>query len=99
MVNTLDILVVGAAAYYASGKIKEEDEGFNRLLYGAAAGIPAALKGPEAVQATKDYLSNAPTKDKQKAVGALVAGGLGYAFGDNVLGYEEKKEDNDKPAL
>ena len=96
MVNTLDILVVGAAAYYASEKLQEDDEGFKRLMYGTAAGLPVALRGPEAFEAAKDYVQNAGTEEKRRAVGSVVAGGLGYAFGNKVLGYEKEKSQDDE---
>ena len=87
MVNTLDALIVAAGAYYATTKLQDDDTDFERLALGAAAGIPVALKGPEAYQAAKQYFTEEISQSqKDKLAGAAVAGGIGYIFGDKVLG-------------
>jgi hypothetical protein len=89
MVDTLDALLVGAGAYYTTTKLQDNDNDFERLLVGAAVGIPAALKGPEAYEAAKDYISDQGGLDKatkNKVAGSLLFGAGGYAVGDNLFG-------------
>ena len=87
MADLIDILLVGAGSYYIVSKVNEDnDESFQRLLMGAAAGIPAAMKGPEAIDAVKNYVSSERTaQSKDRLTGALVGGTLGYVLGDRVL--------------
>lgn len=88
MADTLDALLVGAGAYYATTKLKESDEDFNRLVIGAAVGIPAALKGPEAYDTIQEYVAgdnDISMETKSRVKSSLLFGAGGYALGDRLL--------------
>lgn len=92
MADTLDALLVGGAAYYATTKLQDDDEEFNRMVIGAAVGIPAALKGPEAYDAAKEYIGGSDglePQTKEKLAGSLLFGAGGYAFGDSIFGDQD----------
>ncbi|MFT4282869.1 MAG: hypothetical protein ACMXX6_00405 [Candidatus Woesearchaeota archaeon] len=83
MADILDILIVAGGAYYLANKVGN-DESFDRLLIGAAVGVPAALKGPEAYEAVKNYASTDSNKDK--LLSSAVLGTVGYVLGDKIGG-------------
>jgi hypothetical protein len=96
MASTLDALLIGAGAYYTTKKLQDNDTGFERILIGAAVGIPAAIKGPELYESAKSYLADGVSQEtKNRLAGSAVLGSVGYAVGNDLLGSSMK--DDDKP--
>jgi hypothetical protein len=98
MADTLDALLIGAGAYYATTKLKDSDNEFNRMLIGTAVGVPAALKGPEAYEAARDYItgdSDVALETKNRVKSSLLFGAGGYALGDRILGEDDYQRDDD----
>jgi hypothetical protein len=83
MADILDILIVAGGAYYLANKVGNDDS-FDRLLVGAAVGVPAALKGPEIYKNLKTYASDESNKDK--VLSSIVLGTIGYIMGDKIGG-------------